>query len=140
MSINASRTSVGHRLGEIIRFVGAGVITNVVYFASLAILSAVFQEPLWLHAGVAYLLSTLANYWLHYTVTFRSSSGHGMAIRRYIPVQAIALATNSWILYLLVSYMGMHYVFGQVVAMAATTTWSYLANRNWVFASSRRDA
>ena len=140
MSVNSSRSSLGHRLSEIIRFIGTGVMSNVVYFASLGALLAVFQEPLWLHAGIAYLLSTIANYLLHYTITFRSSSGHSLAIRRYIPVQAIALALNSWVLYFLVSHLGLHYVFGQVVAIVATTTWSYLANRNWVFASGGRGA
>lgn len=129
-----------HRLSEITRFISAGVISNVVYFASLGALSAIFREPLWLHAGIAYLLSTVVNYLLHYKVTFRSISGHGMAVKRYIPVQAIALATNSWLLYLLVSQIGMHYLLGQLVAIVATTTWSYLANRNWVFAAGRREA
>lgn len=120
------------------RFIGAGVMSNVVYFGSLGVLLAVFQEPLWLHAGSAYLLSTIFNYLLHYTITFRSSSGHSLAIRRYIPVQTIALALNSWVLYFLVSHLGLHYIFGQVLAIVATTTWSYLANRNWVFASGGR--
>jgi putative flippase GtrA len=140
MSLNSSRTTIGHRLNEIIRFIGAGVMSNVVYFSSLGVLVAVFHEPLWLYAGVAYLLSTVANYLLHYTITFRSDSQHSLAIKRYVPVQAIALAMNSWILYFLVSHLGLHYVFGQVVAIGATTTWSYLANRNWVFASSGRGA
>jgi putative flippase GtrA len=138
MSLNSSRTSIGHRFHEFVRFIGAGLMSNVVYFGSLGALLAVFQEPLWLHAGVAYLLSTVANYLLHYTITFRSSSQHGLAIRRYVPVQAVALALNSWILYFLVSHLGLHYIFGQAVAIVITTIWSYLANRNWVFASGGR--
>jgi putative flippase GtrA len=114
--------------------------STVVYFGILGALLAFFQEPLWLHAGVAYLLSTVANYLLHYTITFRSSSQHGLAISRYVPVQVIALALNSCILYSLVSHLGLHYVFGQAVAIVATTTWSYLANRNWVFSSGSRGA
>ena len=115
------------------------MISNVVYFAALAALSAFLSQPLWFHAGIAYLLSTIVNYSLHYRVTFRSTAGHGAAVARYIPVQLVGLTLNSAILYALVTELGLHYLLGQVVAIVATTTWSYLANRNWVFASNHRE-
>jgi putative flippase GtrA len=130
-------TSIPDRLREVALFIGAGVVSNIIYFTALALLVMLFVEPLWLHAGIAYLLSAVINYLMHHTVTFRSTTGHGLAISRYIPVQGTALLMNSWLLDLLVSKGGFHYLLGQLVALLATTVWSYFANRNWVFSGRR---
>lgn len=137
MSIDMRPTSIADRLSEVARFIGAGVVSNIIYFAALALLVIFLPGPLWLHAGIAYLLSAVINYVMHYSVTFRSTTGHGLTISRYIPVQGTALLMNSWLLDLLVSRGELHYLLGQLVALVATTAWSYFANRNWVFSGRR---
>jgi putative flippase GtrA len=125
MLIEQRPNSSARGIAEVARFIGTGAMSNVVYFAVLGVLVWLFVKPLWLYAGIAYLTSAVANYLLHHTVTFRSKARHSFALSRYVPVQAVALLTNSWLLDLLVSKWGLHYVLGQFMALVITTTWSY---------------
>lgn len=126
------------RLWQFVRFVHVGLLTNLVYFGVLALLHFLWGGQLWLNAALAYLLSAVVNYVLHYQFTFKSSSSHDIAIMKYVVVQSIGLTMNSMILHLVVAKAGVHYVLGQAVAIIFVTGFTFLINRNWVFSTEPR--
>lgn len=125
-------------LTELIRFVIAGGLTNVVYFGVLYLTARLAGWPLWFASGVSYALSMLVSYLLQRHLTFRSERPHGEAGIRYVCVQLVGLALNSTVLELLVTRLSLHFVIGQAVALVITTAWSYVAQKLWVFKHAAR--
>lgn len=120
-------------LGELFRFGLVGVLSNVVYFGVLPVLTLLLDTALWLAGAIAYACSVLVNYLLQRSLTFRSQRGHLQAGPRYLVVQGVALGLNSFLLGLLVTRLGWHFFLGQGVALVVTTTWNYLCQKLWVF-------
>ena len=118
------------------RFASVGLATNAIYFAALAVCQLALHTPLWLGAALAYGLSAVFNYLAQRRYTFQSDAAHSAALPKYIVVQGVALALNSLILEVLVTRIGLHYLLAQGLALVATTAWSYVAQRAWVFSRS----
>jgi putative flippase GtrA len=119
---------------QLARFVLVGLVTNAVYLAVLALCQYVLGTVLWLGAALAYVVSAVFNYMAHRQFTFRSGAGHLDALPRYAAVQGVGLAINSGMLAVLVTRLGWNFALVQVLALIAVTTWSYVAQRIWVFA------
>lgn len=123
---------------EMIRFAVMGLVSTGIYLVIMALLkwglaNTGWSVKLWLLAMVAYLLSMAANYPMQRRVTFRSKRRHREAVTRFLAVQIVAMAMNSGLLELLVTYVEMRFWIAQFIVCAIVAAFSYGAQKLWVF-------
>lgn len=118
---------------EVMRFGIVGALSTGLYLLILYPTKQYVPGPLWLVSAIAYFMSMAVNYAAQRRVTFRSDRRHQEAITRFIVVQLTALVINSVILDILVQRAGYPFWFGQGVAVGATSVFSYVAQKIWVF-------
>lgn len=128
-----SRQVVAAHAAQVARFGAVGVLSNLVYFAALALACPLAGLPLWLGSALAYAVSMALNYLMQRRVTFQSERPHGELLLPYVAVQLASLALNSALLALLVTHLDLHFAVGQTVALIATTTLNFVCQKLWVF-------
>lgn len=104
----------------------------------LALFREVFLWPVWVSAGVAFLLSFFFTYSLQRAFSFQTELPHGQALIRYILLVAFnTLATMGIVTVIAITPLG--WLGGKVIATALTTVWNYFVYRWWVFPSAKSE-
>lgn len=83
---------------------------------------------------IGYALGLLVNYFLNYRYTFTSSEKHTVVLPKFLSVMAISMMINALVMYALVHGLEVNYLLAQLIAVLIVMTWSFTANRVWVFA------
>ncbi|MCA1926054.1 MAG: GtrA family protein [Thiobacillus sp.] len=115
------------------RFGAIGAVGTLTHYALLLALvqaagvDAVAASALGAAAGAG------VNYALNYRYTFRSARRHREALPRFLAIAAAGLALNTFLMWLLVEGLRLHYFAAQLVATAGVLGWNFLANRHWTF-------
>lgn len=123
---------------SVVRYLIAGGLSFLVDFGLLALLHTVFDWPVWLATGVAFLVSFAFTYTIQRMFSFMSRAPHGRALVRYTILVAFnTLATVGIVSLVDASVLG--WAGGKVIATIVTTVWNYFAYKYWVFAFDRRD-
>ncbi len=124
--------------GQFLRFLGVGGTATALMYLLLIVQVDGLGWPATPSSALAYGLSAGFNYWANYHWTFASRQAHGTAVQRFIAVAAAGLGLNTAIMYLLVNFLGWHYLFSQLLATAVVLLWNFLANRRWTFQAHHR--
>nr|WP_281369878.1 GtrA family protein [Leifsonia psychrotolerans] len=118
-----------------IRYLIAGGVAFLFDIGLLALFKNVFDWPLWLATGLAFLASFFFTYTIQRFFSFESSAPHGAALVKYAALVAInTLATVAVVTWISPTALG--WIGGKVVATGASTVWNYFAYRYWVFNST----
>ena len=115
------------------RYTGVGVISAIGHYGLLiALVQGLGVEPV--RASVAgAVLGAWINYALHYRFTFRSNKRHRESLTKFAMVAAVGLAINTFLMWLGVDVIGIHYLLSQVLATVLVLLWNFCANRYWTF-------
>lgn len=118
------------------KYLFAGGLAFLVDLGVLALLKNVFDWPLWLATGTAFLLSFFFTYTIQRIFAFGSSAPHGVALLKYAALVGInTLATVAIVSLVNPTILG--WLGGKITATALSTVWNYFAYRYWVFAETR---
>lgn len=82
---------------------------------------------------IGYIAGIIVNYSLNHGFTFRSKRAHRVLIPKFLFVMLVGLLLNIGIMFAGVTWLGIHYALAQLAAIAVVLTWSFTANRHWVF-------
>lgn len=121
--------------GTLVRFVIAGVLTNIVYAVVLLLVRSLGADW-WLAGTAAYLISLVANYGLQRHFTFRSVDSNTVNGWKYLVAQGLCLAINALVVDLVAGRLGLHPLIAQGCSVLATLAISYLLMSRWVFAEA----
>lgn len=122
-----------HDAGKFARFVFVGVSSSLVFVG----LTWLFVDGLHLHvtlgSTIAFVLTSLYNYTLHYYWTFTSNTPHGWVLVKYLIMLAGAAVVNALTMHFGVMFLPIHYLLIQVLSNLAVTLWSFCLSSLWVF-------
>ena len=110
-----------------------GAATLVYYFSGLFFVS-LLGLPVLAGNALAYLVAFVVSYLGQCLWTFRAEGSHRAMLPRFAATQALGLALNSGIIWLLMA-VGMSYAVAMWVAIAAVPVAVYFICKLWVFRS-----
>jgi putative flippase GtrA len=119
------------QLLELIRFVGVGGFTTLLYFALLWLAAQLLVQPMWV---LAYAPALGVAYVLHRSFTFRSQKEHVSAGPRFLIVQVAGLVINSGIIWIGADVMRLPFVLVQLAAIGIQVLLTYLGQKFFAFA------
>jgi len=120
-----------------VRYLFAGGLAFLVDVGVLALLKNVFDWPLWLATGAAFIISFFFTYTIQRFFSFESTAAHGVALLKY----AALVGFNTLAVVFIVTMINptpLGWLGGKVIATVVSTVWNYFAYRYWVFADSHR--
>ncbi len=127
--------AVGKRriAGQFVKFClvgGSGVIVNM---AVVYLLHERLGLALLLASPVAVEASILSNFFLNNHWTFRTPDVEVRRLAKFNLVSLGGMAITTGILTLLVTYVGLHWVFANLIAIGAATVWNFALNFLWTW-------
>jgi putative flippase GtrA len=111
-------------------FVGA-VSTGIQYLILSGAVILAHADPV-AASAFGFVVAAVANYFLNYHLTFRSTQAHGPAFLKFVILASIGLLLNSGIMQLL-ARGALHYLLAQVVATGVVLIWNFFGNACWTF-------
>ena len=125
---------------EVARFATVGGLSAVVYALTILACVRVFDMSIAVATIPGYLASMVLNYSLQKLWTFRSGARHVAAVPKYLSVHAVGIAINYAAVEALMTLAGAPYLLAQAVGVALVAAWSFLAQKYWTFAVTKRTA
>ncbi|MGX1701287.1 GtrA family protein [Microbacterium sp. NPDC055357] len=115
------------------RYLVVGGFCFLVDIGLLWLLHDAFHVPLAIATPIAFLASFIVTYSLQRIVAFSSDAKVAPSVGRYTLLVVFNTVATTGIVAGFAA-LGVPWVIGKVVAVAATTVWNYFAYRFWVFA------
>jgi putative flippase GtrA len=114
-------------------FFGVGVIAAIVHFGLLvSLVDGYGMDPV--RAALAgYVAGGVVSYLLNRRHTYASDRPHRQATWRFGAVAAVGFALTWLVMTVLVSWLGLPYILGQVVTTGLVLFWSFAAHKLWTF-------
>lgn len=135
-SPRARRDTGQHRssAGEFVTFllVGGGAALGYVAISS-GIIALRTDVPDWIVASSCYAAMIVPVYLAHRRLSFRSGTAHGVALPRYVGVQAIGMTVASAISYVAFDVLSLPSLLASVLIIVLVSTANYLLLRLWAF-------
>jgi putative flippase GtrA len=122
-----------------VRYLVVGGLCFLADIAILWVLHEALRIPLAIATPVAFLASFAITYTMQRVVAFSSDSKVVPSVGRYTALVAFNTVATTGIVWAF-DAAGAGWVWGKIVAVAATTTWNYFAYRYWVFAERKGPA
>lgn len=130
------RGARAHLAPPILRFSGVGLIGVGVNSAVLWLLTERLHLHYLLSSALATETAILSNFVLNHCWTFASWRDDESVAAKLVKFNAIALgglAITVGVLFLLTTLFGVHYMLGNLLAIAVAALWNYKANRTWTW-------
>lgn len=121
-----------------ISFSGVGAIGTAAHYAVLVVLAELGAASPALAAGAGALAGATVNYLLNYRLTFRSRASHLLTAPRFAVIALLGMAASALLVQMAVA-VGLHYIFGQILATVLVLAGGFAANQFWTFAETRND-
>ncbi|MGA8706164.1 MAG: GtrA family protein [Steroidobacteraceae bacterium] len=119
-----------HKFG---RFLLVGGLCTILQYALLIL----FVEEVHLSptaaSTIGYVASSLVNYLLNYSFTFKSTAEHRRSMPRFVVIALCGVALNAAVTFVGTAVLGLHYLLAQVIATCLTLGWNFVANLRWTF-------
>ena len=115
------------------RFLLVGGVCTVLQYALLILFVEEIHTSPTVASTIGYVASSLVNYLLNYSFTFRSTAGHRRSVPRFLVIALCGLALNGAVTFLGTAVLGLHYLLVQVIATCLTLIWNFVANLRWTF-------
>jgi putative flippase GtrA len=114
-------------------FLAVGGFCTALQYGILVLLVQILGMHAALASTIGYVISSLVNYFLNHTVTFRSTSRHQQSLPRFVLVTLCGTAINGLVTLVGTSVFGWHYLVAQALATVAALIWNYAAHSRWTF-------
>ena len=118
-------------LTQFLLFSAVGAVGTAAHFATLIALVQFFQHPPVLASAAGFVIGALVNYWLNYTVTFKSHSPHRIAVPKFFSIALAGLFINTLIMAIAIGWL--HYLLSQALSTGLVLLWNFFCNRFWTF-------
>ncbi|MCK8482875.1 GtrA family protein [Aliiroseovarius sp. S2029] len=124
-------------IGQIIRFGGVGGVATLLHvFVAMMAREACGLAPLDANF-TGFLCAVLFSYIGHTRFTFRRAVKPSDQFLRFVIAALVSLGTSSFLVWLLVSVMGIYFAIAMMAVTVVVPMMSYLMFRFWVFESAR---
>lgn len=118
------------KLGKFIVVGGTGVIVNSL---ALFLLYDKVQLPLILASTIAVEIAIISNFYFNNRWTFKAKRVLLSRFAKFNIVSLGGLGITTATLWSLATYLGMHYLFANLLGIALATAWNFAANLVWTW-------
>ncbi|WP_341989998.1 GtrA family protein [Azorhizobium sp. AG788] len=115
-------------------FVGVGLSAAVCHFITLAILVELQMAGPVLASLAGFIVGSVISYSLNRRFTFESTRTHAGALPRFAAVAGIAFVMTGLLMEFFVHWLGIYYMFAQILTSGIVLVWTFTAYRLWAFA------
>lgn len=126
-----NQMALSSRLSQILRFLGAGGVSVLLYYLLLSFLKEIIG--IWYIASsvIAFIVSNALNFVLHKFWTFQNKTIDGIHWQagKFTVMKIAFLFSNTFLLYALVEYLNLWYLLAQLIASILLTGIGYLISR-----------
>lgn len=131
-----TRLAQAHRafLLQFATFVGVGLTAAAGHFTTLAILVERQLAGPVLASLAGFIVGSIISYSLNRRFTFESTRTHAGALPRFAAVAGIAFVMTGLLMEVFVHWLGIYYLFAQVITTGMVLVWTFTAYRLWAFA------
>lgn len=119
-----------------LRFAVAGAIGTLLQYLVLIVLVQLLNAEPVPASALGYALSALVNYWLNHRYTFRSRKRHRDVFGKFLLVSLSGLGLNTLLMWIGITFMGLHYLLSQILTTALVLIWNFSVNALWSFAEA----
>jgi putative flippase GtrA len=124
--------AVRHRRSIPVYVGSGGIATGSHYVVTIAAVE-MFGIKAIVASMLGYATGAMIKYWLNYSVAFRSSARHSLALARFTLSQLALLALNTALFGLLQDGLHAHYLVAQAITTVLLIAPGYVVHRAWVF-------
>jgi putative flippase GtrA len=118
-------------IDKFIAFSVVGAIGTLAHYSMLYTLVEHFgTDPVWA-SGWGALAGLFINYFLNYSLTFKSQQSHVLTFPKFALIASFGLCLNLAMMALLTHHL--YYLYAQVVTTVVVLTWNFIANSLWTF-------
>lgn len=110
------------------RFSAANTLSVPISFAILYLLTTDLGVSYLLSNGAAFVVATIINLWMNHllkVVPFNGPKEYAVVQVKFTGAKAVSFFANEGILYVLTSWVGIWYIYSEVLALACTTLLSF---------------
>lgn len=120
---------------EFVRFLPVGVITTIVDFGALILLTEHFHVHYLLSAAIGFLLGQIWSYYMCINWIFAKSSitSHVSGFTYFIVLSTIGLAITEAFLLFFTEYAGLFYIYSKIMASAASFLTLFYVRKRFLF-------
>ena len=116
-------------MGEFIRFCIVGVITFVIDYGLLYVLTERFGYSYLISSGIAFTVAVLINYVLCLLYVFKNSRNGIKQISIFVLTSIIGLLLNQICMWLFVETFDLYYMFAKIGATGIVMIWNFVTKR-----------
>jgi len=127
---------LGHKISrEFIKFSIVGVVNTLIHLAVLYMLVEFFGVWYVLGSFIAFLVAVTNSFVINTVWTFRADIRYKTKRRygKFFVVSSVAAVLNLFFLYLFTEWVGLWYMFSQVLAIGFTLMINFLGNKVWTY-------
>lgn len=115
------------------KYATVGLLSALVDFSVLYFLTDIVGFHYLTSATISFVLAATGNYWSNRRWTFQSNGKRRKQLPVFFIIAVLGLLINNYIIYISVEKLGLHYLFGKVLATAIVTVWNFLGNKYLTF-------
>ncbi len=115
------------------RFLLVGGLCTALQYALLILFVEEMRLSPTMASTIGYVASSLVNYLLNYSFTFKSTAEHRRSMPRFMVIALCGVALNAAVTFVGTTVLGLHYLLAQVIATCLTLVWNFVANMRWTF-------
>jgi putative flippase GtrA len=118
---------------ELVLFGLVGIVgTGAHYLALIVLVEAFGVDPI-VATTIGFVLGAGINYSLNHRYTFRSTKAHLDAGPKFFLIAGVTGLLNTLFVYTGIHWMGLDYLFAQIVSTVAVFLANFVLNRAWTF-------
>ena len=123
---------------EFVLFFLVGCTSVIVHYSILILLVETKDIHPVYSSSIGFIISSLANYYMNYKITFKSNSNHIKSIIKYYTLALIGLLLNYCIMKIGVDYLTYHYMASQLFSTGCIFVINFFVNKYWTYSSISR--
>jgi putative flippase GtrA len=118
---------------QFLLFAACGGVGTVGHYAVLILLVELGAIDPVIATAFGFLVGAVINYFLNYSITFRSNQKHIVAGPRFLTIAVLGFFLNSTLMAILVHNLAAHYLPAQIATTLVVLLFNFFGNRLWTF-------
>lgn len=122
------------KIKPFIKYCIVGAIGTFLDLASLYVFVEYLQIPIFYATTLSFIIAVTNNFILNKTWTFKNKSKNYRKLYvKFLMVSLVGLAITIGSMFLMVTIIGIWYMFAKAITSLVVLTWNFLANKIWTF-------
>lgn len=123
---------INNRINEIMRFLIVGVVSFILDYAGLYILTEFFHINYLISSSLSFIGAVIVNYILSVKFVFKNANNGYKQIILFVLSSIIALFLNQICMWFFVEIINVYYMLSKIFATAIVTIWNYTSKKKSV--------